>query len=154
MRLRASISAISAIVAFSVAAGPAAATCTKLAFSVNDYGKEGPTNDAKRLLDTYIAKWTSERGIAKYNTGKKEVTCELFLDFGVFDEHTCKAAASVCWDGPMPAGVTAASLSGGKAKAAAPKAATTATTKPATTSGVTTGSIPAAPKAADAPKPQ
>ena len=35
---------------------PASAACTRLAFSVNDYGKEGPTKDAKELLDKYIAK--------------------------------------------------------------------------------------------------
>ncbi len=73
------------------------AKCTRLAFSVNDYGKDGPTRDAKKLLDKYIAKWTSERGIKRYRTGKKKVSCELFLDFGFFDEHTCRAEASVCW---------------------------------------------------------
>jgi hypothetical protein len=80
-------------------AGTAAANakCTRLAFSVNDYGKEGPTKDAKALLDKYIASWTAERGIKNYKTGKKDVKCELFLDFGVFDEHTCKASATVCW---------------------------------------------------------
>ena len=26
------------------------------------------------------------------------MSCELFLNFIVFDEHTCKASASVCWD--------------------------------------------------------
>lgn len=73
--------------------------CTRLAFSVNDYGKEGPTKDAMRLLDSYAKKWTSERGIKAYTVGKKTVSCELFLDFIVFDEHTCKAQASVCWGG-------------------------------------------------------
>ncbi|MEL7048484.1 MAG: hypothetical protein AAFO75_05905 [Pseudomonadota bacterium] len=73
------------------------AKCTRLAFSVNDYGKEGPARDAKRLLDDYIAKWTSERGITGYRTGKKKVTCELFIDVIIFDEYTCKAEASVCW---------------------------------------------------------
>lgn len=80
-----------------LAAAPAEAACTKLAFSVNDYGKEGPTRDAQALLDKYIAEWTKEKGITKYTTGKKMVTCELFLDVGLFDEHTCKAVASVCW---------------------------------------------------------
>lgn len=75
----------------------ASAACTRLAFSVNDYGKVGPTKDAKDLLDKYIAKWTAERNIAKYRTGQKTVTCELFLDFIVFDEYTCRAEASVCW---------------------------------------------------------
>ena len=83
--------------------GQAAAKCTRLAFSVNDYGKEGPTRDAKELLDKHIAKWTAERGIKNYTVGKKDVSCELFLDFIVFDEHTCKAEATVCWsDGAAP----------------------------------------------------
>lgn len=93
------LSAIAAGTAFllTAVAMPAAAKCTRLAFSVNDYGKDGPTKDAKDLLDKYIAKWTAERGIKNYKTGKKDVTCELFLDFGFFDEHTCKAVADVCW---------------------------------------------------------
>jgi hypothetical protein len=79
------------------AAVEAHARCTKLAFSVNDYGKDGPTKDAKSLLDKYIADWTKSKGITNYTVGKKDVSCELFLDFGVFDEHTCKASALVCW---------------------------------------------------------
>ena len=75
------------------------AACQKLGFAVNDYGKEGPIRDAKKLLDGYIAKWTAERGIKRYRVGKKSVTCELFLDFGFFDEHTCKASATFCWKG-------------------------------------------------------
>jgi len=71
--------------------------CTRLAFSVNDYGIEVPRRDSKRLLDKYIAEWTAERGIKNYNVGKKEVSCELFLDFGFFNEHTCRAEAAVCW---------------------------------------------------------
>ena len=85
-------------------ADAASAACTRLAFSVNDYGKVGPTNDAKNLLDKYIAKWAAERNIKGYNVGKKDVTCELFLDLIVFDEYTCKAAATVCWNGPLPPG--------------------------------------------------
>ena len=89
-------------------ATPAAAKCQRLAYSVNDYGKEGPTNDAKKLLDKYIADWTKGQGIAKYTVGKKDVKCDLFLNFIVFDEHTCQASALVCWgDGagapPSPA---------------------------------------------------
>ncbi len=94
-----------------LAAAPADAKCTRLAFSVNDYGKDGPTKDARQLLDKYIADWTAKRGIKKYNTGKKDVTCELFLDFGVFDEHTCKAAATVCWN--EGGGATTAAAPGG-----------------------------------------
>lgn len=107
--------------------GIAEAACTRLAFSVNDYGKEGPARDAQQLLDKYIAQWTAERGIKKYKVGKKDVTCELYLNLIVFDEHTCKAEASVCWEGkdipdPLPAKDTTA----GKAapeKKSAPKAA-------------------------------
>ena len=85
-----------------LAAAPAAAKCKRLAFSVNDYGKDGPTRDAKALLDKYIATWAGEHKIAKYTTGKKDVNCELFLNFIVFDEHTCRAEATVCWDENAP----------------------------------------------------
>ena len=88
---------IAAAVAALCLAAPAQAACQKLAFSVNDYGKDGPTRDAKALLDKYIERWTAEQGIKKYTVGKKDVKCELFLDVGLFDEHTCKATASVCW---------------------------------------------------------
>jgi len=71
--------------------------CTRLAFSVNDYGIEGPKRDAQKLLDEYIERWTAERGIKNYTVGKKDVSCKLFLDFIVFDEHTCRAEAPVCW---------------------------------------------------------
>ena len=37
----------------SVLTVPAFAECKRLGFAVNDYGKEGPTRDAKRLLDIY-----------------------------------------------------------------------------------------------------
>ncbi len=84
----------------SAAVVPAHAACTRLAFSVNDYGKDGPIKDAKSLLDKYVAKWAAERNITKYRTGPKSVNCELFLDVIVFDEHTCRAEATVCWDGP------------------------------------------------------
>lgn len=88
---------LAAVAAACAAATPAAAACQKLAFSVNDYGKDGPTKDAKDLLDKYIVTWTKEKGIAKYTVGKKDVKCELFLNFIVFDEHTCQASALVCW---------------------------------------------------------
>jgi hypothetical protein len=103
----------------------AGAECTRLAFSVNDYGKDGPTADAKKLLDKHIAEQMSQRGISKYTVGKKDVTCELFLDFIVFDEHTCKAEANVCWPGGAPStgGITGSipTAPANKAKAA-PKA--------------------------------
>ena len=53
--------------------------------------------------------WTKEKGIAKYTVGKKDVKCELFLNFIVFDEHTCQASAMVCWGGSEGAPATPAS---------------------------------------------
>jgi hypothetical protein len=100
---------LAAVAATSVAVTPATAACQRLAFSVNDYGKDGPTKDAKDLLDKYIVTWTREKGIAKYTVGKKDVKCELFLNFIVFDEHTCQASALVCWGGPDGTPATPAS---------------------------------------------
>jgi hypothetical protein len=94
-----------------------------LAFSVNDYGKDGPTKDAKELLDKYVAEWAGKQGITNYTIGKKDVSCELFLNFIVFDEHTCKAEANVCWpDGPAskPASAKAAPAMSPKADKSAP----------------------------------
>ena len=88
---------------------PAFAACQRMGFLVNDYGKDGPTKDAKDLLDKHIAKTLAAKGITKYTTGTKSVSCEMFLNFIVFDEHTCTASATVCWDGtPLPKGETAA----------------------------------------------
>ncbi|AGK57245.1 hypothetical protein HYPDE_27828 [Hyphomicrobium denitrificans 1NES1] len=78
---------------------PATAACKRYGFTVNDYGKDGPTKDAKALLDKMIASKMSEQGIKDFHTGKKSVSCELFLNFIVFDEHTCTAEATVCWGG-------------------------------------------------------
>ncbi len=107
---------------------PAFAACQRMGFLVNDYGKDGPTKDAKDLLDKHIAKTLAAKGITKYTTGTKSVSCEMFLNFIVFDEHTCTAAATVCWDGtPLPKGETAA-VDPAAAKAPAEK---TAAAKPA-----------------------
>jgi hypothetical protein len=114
------------IVAASVVALPfavaaeAEAACERLAFLVNDYGKDVPTRDSQSLLDKHIAKWTAERGIKQYKTGPKDVHCELFLNFIVFDEYTCQAEATVCWGGEEPPGSAAAAAAGpaGKSKAA------------------------------------
>jgi hypothetical protein len=118
MRLR-HASAVTAIAvaaaALCLGATAADAKCQKLSFLVNDYGKDGPTKDAKNLLDKYIVDWTKEKGIATYTVGKKDVSCELFLNLIVFDEHTCKAAATVCW--PDGAGAPAKKAEAGKAAA-------------------------------------
>ena len=93
-------------------AGTAHAVCTKLAFSVNDYGKKGPAEDAQKLLDKYIADWAKGQGIKKYTAGKKTVDCKLYLDVGVFDEYTCRAEANVCWQGkPLLKDITASTAS-------------------------------------------
>ncbi|MBC8051074.1 MAG: hypothetical protein H7X92_13145 [Chitinophagales bacterium] len=76
--------------------------CKNMAFSVNDFGKDGPTRDALALLDVHIKKKMDERGVTKYTTGKKTVSCKLYLDLIVFDEYTCTAYANVCWGlGPV-----------------------------------------------------
>jgi hypothetical protein len=94
------VAAVATAAAFiSAAALPANAECKRYGFTVNDYGKDGPTKDAKSLLDKMIATKMSEKGVKDYHTGKKSVSCELFLNFIVFDEHTCTADATVCWGG-------------------------------------------------------
>lgn len=75
----------------------AEAKCKKFGFSVNDYGKEGPTADAKKLLDKFVAEWMQKNGIKNYSTSKKKISCELFLDVGIFDEYTCRADTTACW---------------------------------------------------------
>lgn len=100
---RIALAGATAVVLLAAQVAPVEAACQRLGFSVNDYGKEGPAKDAQELLDKYIAQWTAERGIKNYTVGKKTVTCELFLDFIVFDEHTCSAEATVCWSGDVPA---------------------------------------------------
>jgi hypothetical protein len=91
------LAAACALAAAAFAATGAEARCATLAFSVNDYGKDGPTKDAQALLDKYIADWTKSKGIKDYTVGKKDVSCKLFLNLIVVDEHTCKASAQVCW---------------------------------------------------------
>lgn len=76
---------------------PAMAGCRRMGFTVNDYGLEGPKRDAQNLLDKHISEWAAEQGIEKFNVGKKDVSCELYLNLIVFDEHTCTATATVCW---------------------------------------------------------
>lgn len=169
--LSTSVRAIAAALLIAASAEPTFAACTRLGFSVNDYGKDGPTKDAKGLLDKYIAKWAADHGIAKYRTGPKDVKCELFLDVIVFDEHTCRAEATVCWDGaPVTPQVKAEGAPAGETKPAAgstapvPKrTAVTAPAKPAAQAAtapaaatpavkpIETGTLPAVAKPAVAP---
>jgi len=110
---------------FSAAATASAlAECKRYGFTVNDYGKDGPTQDAKDLLDKMIASKMTERGISDYKTGKKSVSCELFLNFIVFDEHTCTAEATVCWGASkLPGGEQSAANTAEPVKAAEEKPA-------------------------------
>lgn len=150
-QMRPAMITAAALLVAATAATPAAAKCTRLAFSVNDYGKEGPTKDAKALLDKYIAQWTSERGIKNYRVGKKDVSCELFLDVIIFDEHTCKAEATVCWDERKvsPPGQAKAPAKSSDGAAAVRDPATPArAARPAATTPITTGTLPAATKPA------
>ncbi len=147
MKIGIRVSAVLAAAGVAIAgADVASAACTRLAFSVNDYGKDGPTKDARNLLDKYIAKWAADRNIKGYNVGNKDVTCELFLDVIVFDEYTCKAAATVCWNGPLPPGHTT------EAGAAAPTLNKAGQARAAGASPISTGSVKAAPPAVAAPK--
>jgi hypothetical protein len=101
MRLPVNVVAAAATAAAFVTAAvlPAHAECKRYGFEVNDYGKDGPTKDAKSLLDKMIATKMAEKGVKDYHTGKKSVSCEMFLNFVVFDEYTCAAEATVCWGG-------------------------------------------------------
>jgi hypothetical protein len=105
-----------------------------MAFSVNDYGKDGPTKDSQDLLDKHIATWAAEQGIEKYTVGKKDVSCELFLNLIVVDEHTCTARATVCWGGDKLPGTQEAKKKDGEKAAAKTEAtadsAAAATAKP------------------------
>lgn len=137
MRPSKTLATLSVVLAGGVlmSAAPADAACKRMGFSVNDYGKDGPTKDAKALLDKHIAKKMAEQGIKKFTTGKKDVKCELFLNFIVFDEHTCTAEATVCWDGSaLPKSQQIDAKTDGTAKPDATKsetAATPATSEPA-----------------------
>jgi len=164
-----------ALFVFGSGFSPASAACKRMGFLVNDYGKDGPTSDAQILLDKHIAGWADEQGIEEYSVGKKSVKCELFLDFIVFDEHTCTASATVCWGGsrqPKTQNAKAKKKSKTKtakaktknkavknvAKAAAKKTAVVKTVatkaekvKPTSTGAVETSAIPQYVVAEDAP---
>lgn len=132
MRTFSIFSAAAASLAVLLAATPASAECDTLAFEVNDYGKEGPTRDAIALLDKHIVNTMAKRGIKNYRVGEKTVKCELFLDFIVFDEHTCTAAAPVCWGKDMRK-IKAAKPTTAKAPAPKSSSTTTGSTKASST---------------------
>jgi hypothetical protein len=129
MRAKSIALSLVAVALCAISAVPATAACKKFGFEVNDYGKDGPTRDAQTLLDKHIATWAKEHSISHYTVGKKDVTCELFLNLIVVDEHTCRAVATVCWQGPDPdAPAPAKTPAKTPAKPAAkPKAATAPT---------------------------
>ncbi len=97
MRASLAFAAAAAVLLSAVAPLPAQAGCKRMAFLVNDYGKDGPTKDAKSLLDKHISEWAAQQNIKDYSVGTKSVSCYQFLNFIVFDEHTCTASANVCW---------------------------------------------------------
>ncbi len=117
------LSALALLSALVLGAGAAEAKCKRMGFLVNDYGKDGPTKDAQELLDKHVAEWAAQNGVKNYTVGKKDVSCELFLNFIVFDEHTCTASANVCWDEPgaAPAEKTASEKAAPEKKKAAEK---------------------------------
>jgi hypothetical protein len=127
MRANSILLPLVAVALGAASAAPATAACKKFAFEVNDYGKDGPTRDAKALLDKHIATWAQQQGISHYTVGKKDVTCELFLNLIVVDEHTCRAVATVCWQGPDPTAPAPAKL---PAKPTAKPKAATAPSRP------------------------
>lgn len=139
MRLATTIAAGAIALQLAAATG-AEAACKRFAFLVNDYGKDVPTRDSQTLLDKHIAEQMAALGVKQYKTGPKSVSCELFLDFIVFDEYTCQAEATVCWGGEDPAATNAAGKPTPATASAKPKAPTA--------QPVTTGSV----KATAAPK--
>jgi hypothetical protein len=117
---RSAVLVAAAAVLVTASTAPASAKCQRMGFTVNDYGKDGPTRDAINLLDKYIAEWTKEKGIKKYTVGKKDVTCELYLNLIVVDEHTCTARATVCWGDDAGPGAAAPPAAPKTAPAAKP----------------------------------
>ena len=87
----------SAAVAAPVVPKPKARTCHRFAHSTNDYGKIGPTSEAKRLVEVAAKSWAASNKVKKFSMGAKSVKCVLFLDFGLFDEYTCTAEMSICY---------------------------------------------------------
>lgn len=141
------IAASVAVLALLASAASASAECKTMGFTVNDYGKDGPTKDAKELLDKDIAKWAADNGVDKYTVGKKTVKCELFLDVILFDEHTCTASASVCWGANLGTPPAKTAKEGAAPKKSSTKAADSEAKAPVETGAIT----PEAPAKAETP---
>jgi hypothetical protein len=108
--------AAASIVTLTATVAPASATCRKMGFIVNDFGLDGPTADAKRLLDRDIAAFVASQGITNHTVTNRDVKCEVYI--AILDEHTCKATASVCWDEKNPNAKPATTAADGGAVAA------------------------------------
>ncbi|MEL7542168.1 MAG: hypothetical protein AAGJ70_00170 [Pseudomonadota bacterium] len=95
--LVATIAVISTLTSYAPEAS-AHGQCKIVGYEVRDFGKVGPTADAKRLLDERIPKWAKKNGYrGAHKSGKKKVSCKLYLDVGFFDEWTCTATQRVCY---------------------------------------------------------
>jgi hypothetical protein len=86
------------------------AVCDHLTYLVNDYGKDGPAKDANAGLDKTVAKFVADNKMTAYKQEKRGMSCELFLDFGFFDEYTCTASVDICPAKPAPKTTAAAKV--------------------------------------------
>ena len=89
--------AADAAIPSAAAAKPKPRICHRFAHSTNDYGRIGPTSEAKRLVEVAAKKWAADNKVKTFSMGAKSVKCLLFLDFGLFDEYTCTAEMSICY---------------------------------------------------------
>ena len=65
MRAKLSLAVASVLVSALAATAPAEAACKRFGFTVNDYGKDGPTRDAQNLLDKFhITSWSDMRDLS------------------------------------------------------------------------------------------
>lgn len=76
---------------------PAEAVCQRHAFIVNDFGKEGPIRMARENLYKFVEKLKKEKNIKHIRVKESKPSCFVYLDVGLFNEHTCRIEASMCW---------------------------------------------------------
>ncbi len=67
------------IAALCVATTASDARCARLGHLIHNYGKHGPTKDARDMFEKYAANWAAENGITKYSIGTKDVKYERTL---------------------------------------------------------------------------